>query len=639
MKIGLISNQLINLRKPNTRIIKHSKINAKIERYYSGNCFSFSLSLGTSQRILHLFNKNNLLKTNYSSDFLNKMTNDVFKIAGNRRDFFINIRRISKNEFIIPKHVVGNKEVYPTISALAEITRRMNLPQKREHILSAQQANKQEGLLQPLRSLSLEEKKELFKKNHDVMMSRFESLKITYEKNKVIDWNIIEEWSQYLQKRGNIEPHYTVQEDNVYNFLKQVFIENNAPKDVILAQLEDKLHALKTQSNLSNRFLFDKLPQTCFTEEDYKITIKAFKEVITLLETNTFLNNDALILLSIWSQAVTLDQDNKPKLTREVYNLMHTYPEEFGIKYNNNKPNQKEILQALKDKNYFINQSTDTIIENHVLSTAPLLHKTIIIPTKDGLYYTAMFTSAKTGTELLALTQEFALDGETTNKQQRFVVFSHFIKCDSNDSMIVDLAALGFSQANNLEGENVHEKIMAFYMEKQHIWGNNFIQELIVITPNVLKNISLIFYKKNLDVIEKKYVDLLYQMKNLPETDKQLYCEKLSKKRENELAINNQQKYLAALPENAAKLCVLLTFFEKEKERQQLFAEEIKEKLKIKELAADVQKKKDALKITEKENRRILGQMTATEKKEAYLKNKEKQAMITNDINDNDKTS
>ena len=637
----MISLQMNNniIIKQVTRLLGISTPIQIFKRFYPGGGSRNFLSPENCNRILRVFNKTDILKNKFTIAEIHTAMNDIYKMHGNAHDFFKTIKEITNNgEIDINKNFIGNLnswkvlDIASTFRSIAELNIRQNIILQAQNNNSPLELKNNTSITQKINKEALNkfttgvlkeiEEKEFNKKHNDLItkMTQFEK---EYMITKKINWKLIWEWKQYLDNRTNrsiLTIKFTSDEHHVDLFLEKIFQENTTNKQDILFLLKHKLDHLKIQSNLPNNDLFDQIQERCFTEEDYKEKIHAIKKMIELLQSNDVslnhnvsLNDAALILLSFWSKSISLDEN--PKLTREAYTLMNDFPENFQIKHLNEKPNFEEIMNALQNKHYFIKQSSEDIPKGSILSTSPLLHKTVIIPTKNGSYCVAMLTSSKTDTELLSKTQECNLDPEGRNKEQRFVVFSHFIIC-RDDKITVDLRTLGYTHGRNLEGEDVHQKIIHFFEDKKDIWSNNFIQELMVINQEVLKNIALMFSKKNLEIIENNYNNLCIVLKNMTENERERYLKKLLEKRQNEINLQNTNKYLAKLPENFRKLFLLRNHFEKENK-------EIEETLAMQEKKVEQEKQlqeKQNQKQQEKENRQRTGQLTITEKREALQK-------------------
>src|ERR1700753_192561 len=581
------------------------------KRYYPKLALP-ELSASNALRILRVFTKDKALPTpaiNYVP-----MLQAFYKTYGERKEFFKSVRKTAMSgEFMFKPsdHMPLIQELkdlgflmyylrasYST-QGIHEINR-VAKPSAKDYLSQSQTPQK----------LSLEEKTNIFMEMHDEIIKKMEFYQDIYEKQHIINWEMIKLWEDYIKNRGSIVDCYTKKEHNIDNFLQKVFKENTETREFILSKLKDKYENLKKQSNLPNE-LFDTLQENCFLEEDYKNKITAIKEAINLLEADTSLNNNALILLAICSNAVVLDENSMPKLTTEVYTLFRKFPELFNIKYKDFKPDVNQIFNALKQKNYLIKQSSEEIPEGHLVSTAPLLHKTLIIFTDNGTYCTAMFTSAKKGTELLSPTQECNFDPETRNKEQRFLVFPHFILCP-DDTITVDLLAVGYAQ-----DKDVHAKIIRFFEEKQNEWENNNVQEPMIVNAEVFRNIAKMFYKEHLENTENDYQKFKDDLaRNNTEEKKKLYWEQRSKSKNDAIEELNKQKYLSKLPENFQKLFALLQYFEKQNESQQQFAAK---REKNKQMEIEYQNR-EAKRKQEEENRKATGNLTLTEKRIAKQK-------------------
>ena len=580
------------------------------KRYYPKLALP-ELSASNALRILRVFTKDKALPTpatNYVP-----MLQAFYKTHSEREEFFKSLRKTAlSREFVFkPTDHMPLIQELKDLSFLMYYLRESYSTQGIHEINRVAKPSAKDYLSQSQtpQKLSLEEKTNIFMEMHDEIIKKMEFYQDIYEKQHIIDWEMIKVWEDYIKNRGSIIDCYTEKEHNIDNFLQKVLKENTLPRDIIMSKLKDKYENLKKQSNLPNE-LFNTLQEKCFLEEDYKNKIAAMKEAINLLENHTSLNNNALILLAICSNAVVLDENFMPKLTREVYTLFNQFPERFDIKYTDFKPDTTDIFNALKQKNYLIKQSSDQIPKGHLVSTAPLLHKTLIIFTNNGTYCTAMFTSAKKGTELLSPTQECNFDPETRNKEQRFLVFPHFILCP-DDTITVDLLAVGYAQ-----DKDVHAKIIRFFEEKQNEWENNNVQEPMIVNAEVFRNIAKMFYKEHFENLENDYQNFLKKLKAMTPKDKQEYLKGLSELKNNAIEELNKQKYLSKLPENFQKLFALLQYFEKQNESQQQFAAK---REKNKQMEIEYQNR-EAKRKQEEENRKATGNLTLTEKRIAKQK-------------------
>jgi len=624
---------LINQNYKMTKLSIRSQISIN-KRFYPGsghlitakNLIGCRLSVANCKSILRVFNKKNLPLDKAQEEQLYAFASKRYQESANRNEFFKNIRKIAHNEITIP--AVFDHGTFATVNLIADLTRQHNLPLKFKE--SLEQVKNEKSKKQPEKGSSLEEKKKAFDERHDAMIKEIQIAKEVYEKNKTIMWDIMEKWHQYLETRSSVKPFYTLEEKEAFLFLEHVFSENTESKEVVLSRLHDKLQTLKEQSTLSNIKLLEKIEQDCFIEQDYLDKINAIKEAQKTLNTDVSLNNNAIALLARLANVASPDEANKPKLNREVYTLAGESPEDYGIKYTDKKPNPEEIMAALKNKQYFVIQSSEEIPSGQIISTAPLLHKTIVILTKDGVYKTSMLTSSKTDTELLSLSQECNLDPEATKKEQRFVVFSRFILFE-DVTMTVDLLALAYTHSINLQGEDVHQKIIKLFEDKKDEWANNEVQEPMNITADILKNITKIFLENKLQIATEKYNNFLMSLKNMTEIKKTLFFEALLKEKEDFIKEQNEQKYLSKLTENFQKLLVSLNLFKKELKHQKEIFDEQEKKARINNLVAQHELK---LKL-EKEERERTGQQTPKEKREALQKqikekNEQKVLMIEN---------
>lgn len=595
------------------------------KRFYPGGqevikltAMGYKISHASSVRILKILNKQNVLTNHPIYSQPEPFVNGIFQLyGGNRSEFFNAIRNFRNNEITLSRAVFkDNPEAFPHLNTIAEVVRFINfLPSKpRESKLQQIAKDKDKDNKPPLRGLSLEEKKTAFLEKHNAIINKMKIAQINYEKDKSIDWTTVEEWMKYIETRGSVIPEYTLDEIKGNAFLLKVFIENTDAKDIVVSKVEDNLGDLKKKSNLDKSLLslLEKLPQQIFTIQDCEDSIRIYNEIRKVLDTG-MLNEPSILLLGIIADAMSLDEGNNPKLNRDVYAMQNTSPEQLGIKYTGKTPNVDEVMDALKNKRYYVRQSSEEIPPGQLVSTAPLLHKTIVILTKDGWYITAMFTSSKTDTELLSLTQESNVDPELANKEQRFVVFSRFILCKDIEKTLADLLALGFSHGINLEGENVHDKIIKCFEDKQHIWGNNEVQELMNFTPEILTNIIKIFLENKLEIVKNKYNEMKLELENMTEEQRERYHEKRLKQKENKINEQNEQKYLSKLPEKFQKLLISLNLFEKESKRQKEFAIEREAKSSKNKPFEEQQRKL-------KEERERTGQLTAKERREALQK-------------------
>jgi len=408
---------------------------------------------------------------------------------------------------------------------------------------------------------------------------------------ELVKANVIQIWSDYLEKRGSILP-LNDDEREIHYALKRLLPENN---------FETTLDSMRFKE--------------CFLPEDWEDQILQIKQNIAAFESNNMdFYEHALI-----SSTITKDQEGGYKLTRETYQLLHEKASDLGIKYTNHKPDVSYIIDCLKNKRFIIIDGSKTLPPNAVLSTAPLLHKSIMIKymierNKMVNLRIGMFTSAKDeNTFQLSKTQEINQDPAERSKTQMFRIFYFFVIAD-DVLLVIDSNATKFAQGLNLEGEDVLNILIEHFQQSEPNWSNNFIQEPFIITEEVLRKLTKLSYEKVLHKCEQKLDELKNYLKALPDdTARKAHRAKLKKDKDDYLGSPATDKYYSSLSSE----CQMLH----QAERSFEFYLERDEELKVKKnLALAMQEALEKFKQNNKPT-----PQPAKEKREEYIKKKNEQ--------------
>ena len=473
------------------------------------------------------------------------------------------------------------------------------------------------------KALSFDEKKVKEQEKYDQIVPEImKTLKLLENDTKaLVDSGIVDKWLTFLDNREISTKELTLEEKQIYDNFKRIPLPD---KKTVLSESsnKDKLQGIKGKSNIDSS-LKEPLLKKHFLPDDYTIDIDKIKQILTDLEPNTTLTPTDLRLLSILSSA-TIIEEGKVKLTQEAYIAFRKNETFFGIKYLTDKPLADHIFKKLENKEFIVVEKIEGKRPNEVLLTSPLLHKTIVIDDQDNQgkkirLRIGMFTSSHLdGTFKLSDTQEINLEVEKQNREQRFLIFPYFVLVDHDEPIFINIDATLFARGRNREGENVLDILINQYKEQQSTWSNNPIQEPFVVTLDVLRKLTQLFYERHLQELQAKYASLIKELNELSEKRREETLEEWENEKKNELIQQEDRLYFRELPIVFQNLIKALHRFEELNQKDQQIKEKKDKKKKVNVLM-ELQKEKEALK------KKGEG-LTAKEKKEQYIKNKQNKA-------------
>lgn len=427
---------------------------------------------------------------------------------------------------------------------------------------------------------------------------------------------LLKDWIIYLKNRSNMLP-LTEDEIEINNKLKILYEKHGPKQEDVLGKIKDNLKILKEKSTLIEELKRDPI-EKCFIPEDYIQEITRINNILSFLEINTSLSKEDIKLLTINSSAAIIDAEGTFKLTQEAYNSFAANKDFLGFEYMDVKPNVFYILTQIKNKNYEIideyKNKTGSLID-----IAYLGHKSMVVTYnssgKNLKIRTGLLTSTKDeNTFLLDEYQQTNPDNNKQNKNQYFRILSHFIVVDEKEPLVVDLETTLLLHSNNNNNEDITEILVKFYEDKQNIWSNNNYQLSYNANEEFLHKIAIIFYKKQLLLLQDGLQNLEEELNKLSFKEASKKFEILTQEKLKYMEDKKFQQYISLLPLQYQELYKALNFFKLKKQKEDIR----KEKQKLKK------KKEDAmsLKKTNKENETNL--KTAKDKKDDYVKNKQK---------------
>ena len=271
-----------------------------------------------------------------------------------------------------------------------------------------------------------------------------------------------------------------------------------------------------------------------------------------------------------------MNEQGKVKLPRESYQYINDPKNSMGVKSLNEKPQIDFIIQKLKNKDFYIllESKPSEKLPGSVVSTAPILHKSLVIEYPIGdkivLIRLGMFTSTKDSNNiLLSKTQEINIDPDTRNKEQRFLQFPSFLIVENNEPRRIDIKATLYAQGINLEGDSVHQILLDLYERTKNTWSNNPFQESFIVTKDALRKITKSFYDDKLKILQEELNVLSTRLNKLSEDKKEIELTRIQTEKDKELvALQNQQYFSKLKPKELQTLLKALKVFENIEEKQ-----------------------------------------------------------------------
>jgi len=351
---------------------------------------------------------------------------------------------------------------------------------------------------------SLEDKQKIIMEKIDIMSEKMKQDIIKFEKDptKTKLSDIIQYWSDYLKNR-NKALSLQEKEIEIHNKLKTLWDISVPKQQDVLAKLKDNLKILKENSTLPPRITIDIVD--CFNITDYNKEIKRITNIIELLQTKSLISFSDIKLLTINSSAAIIDAEGTFKLTQETYKSFNENKDSLEFSYTKDKPDMNYILTQIKEKNYFIIKEYKNK-PGSLIDIAYLGHKTLVINDTN--------TGKKIRIGLLTSTDDkntFLLDNyQQTNphinkqeKKQYYRILSNFIIVDENEPLLIDMETTLLLQSKNSDNNDITGILQTNYENKKNIWSDNEYQISYNADKKFLRKIAIIFYKKQLEMLEE----------------------------------------------------------------------------------------------------------------------------------------
>lgn len=480
--------------------------------------------------------------------------------------------------------------------------------------------SKGESATKPLEKLSHEEKIKDFLKKRDPIVNKMIAFFENHYDNAIQIQKAPEllEWCEYLENRGGVLP-LDQQEIEINNKLKFLFEKYSPSEKDLLDSRNDELQLWKKETNLPIH-LQEEIADKCYLPEDYESEIKKMKNMIKYLEECKDLSENALKILSINSLATTLDEEGNFKITQQGYLNISANSEYLGLKYLDSHPQFENIMQKIKDKQFFI--ANDIAQKNNtIVATAHLAHKTLVIEDANlgqNIYIRiGIVTSAKDDkTFCIDDNQITNPDPVKQNKAQMFRIPSHFIIVDKNEPLNIDLEMTLWFYSQNNRNENIIDILYREFESLKEIWSNKPYLFSYEGNSEFIRKLSLIFFKERLQQYTKEFEELQQKLVFLNKEERDEAIETMKAKKNNYLQEKKDNQYYSRLPIEFQILLKSIKLFETKLEKD-------KRKIKKQELKAEKARILTINKIKQQENNQDTGIKKAKQKKEDYLKIKE----------------
>jgi hypothetical protein len=446
---------------------------------------------------------------------------------------------------------------------------------------------------------------------------------LTEKPEVILKSPLLVEWADYMTTRSSI---LELQQEEIIinNVLKKVYEANIPQLDVLLQNKKDNKKFLKETSTIPEYLKEDfKEIDQCFLPEDFRGAIQKIKECLELLENNNNVSTIDIKLLAINSTAAVIDDEGTFKLTQEAYQSFHNLSQDLDLKYSQMKPQDKFILDKIKNKEFVILAEKKHLEINALVNSAFLSHKTLVVfdDANDHaiLVRLGYLTSTLDNTTiLLDEHQKTNPDPLKQSKNQCYRIFSHFILLNKEEeSLVVDLETTLLLHNLNSSGDLINQILYNAYDNTKERWANNTYQFPYIINEQFLRKLAIAFYKKNLKLFQEEEEKLLTRL--TPLNFKELHDEllDLENKKQKYLQEKRSNQFESLLPKEFQVIKAVNKVFEKIQEKQ----EEKKNKKEAKKIYNIKLKEKKQQQEEEEKNK----PQTAKQKREKYQRAKAKE--------------
>jgi hypothetical protein len=202
---------------------------------------------------------------------------------------------------------------------------------------------------------------------------------LTEEPEVILKSPLLVEWADYMTIRSS-SLELQKEETIINNALKKLYEVTVPQLEFLLQNKKDNKKFLKETSTIPQNLKEDFIDITqCYLPKDFAVAIQKIKECLKILENNNSISTEDIKLLTINSTAAVIDDEGTFKLTQEAYQSFHNLSKNLGLKYSEMKPQDKLILDKIKNKDFVILAEIKNLKNNAIVNSAYLSHKTLVI--------------------------------------------------------------------------------------------------------------------------------------------------------------------------------------------------------------------------------------------------------------------